>query len=40
LELFEVLALDAKDAYQGRIISDEAIELLTQARTPVVSAPH
>jgi hypothetical protein len=40
LELFQVLALDAKNAYQGRMTSDQAIELLTEARTRPVSISH
>lgn len=40
LELFQVLALDAKHAYQGRMTSDQAIELLTEARTQAVSTSH
>jgi hypothetical protein len=38
--LFQVLALDAKNAYQGRLTPDEAIELLTEARTQDVSTSH
>jgi hypothetical protein len=40
LELFQILALDAKNAHQGRMTSDEAIELLTEARTQAVSTSH
>ncbi|WP_367835951.1 hypothetical protein [Paraburkholderia sp. DGU8] len=32
LELFQAFALDAKNAYQGRMTTDQAIRLLTEAR--------
>jgi hypothetical protein len=40
VELFKVIALNAKGFSEGRLTADEAIELLTEARTQAISTSH